>query len=48
MSVTCSDHRENMRLLALRLRLTEDDLKPDERKRIEAEVEAIENELGLN
>ena len=48
MTEACSEYRDSLRLLALRLRLTEDDLGADERQNLEAEVAVLENRLEMD
>jgi len=45
---TCSDYREEMRLIGLRKRLGEAQLSRDEKKRIEAEIAELEKALQLD
>ncbi len=45
---TCSDYREEMRLLGLRRRLEQEDLPPDERRRLEEEIRRLEREMGMD
>ena len=44
---TCSDYREEMRLLALRRRLEQPGLPEDERRRTAEEIEALEKALAM-
>ncbi|MBU2551852.1 MAG: hypothetical protein KKB20_25805 [Proteobacteria bacterium] len=48
MEVTCSEHRATLLLLALKRKLAEDGLDPDERARLEGEAARLESELGMN
>lgn len=48
MTEACCEYRDGLRLLALRLRLTEDDLGADERQNLEAEVAVLENRLEMD
>ena len=48
MSVTCAEHRETLRLLALKQRLAEKDLSLEERVILEAEAAELETELGMD
>lgn len=45
---TCSDYRQEMVLLALKKRLAEDPLTPEERRVIETEIAALEKEMGMD
>jgi hypothetical protein len=45
---TCSDYREEMRLIGLRKRLNEENLSPTEKKLIQAEIARLEKALQLN
>ena len=45
---TCAEYREEMRLLALRKRLEQDDLTEGERVTIEEEIQRIETLLGMD
>jgi hypothetical protein len=45
---TCSDYREEMRLIGLRKRLHETDLSPSEKQLVEAEIARLEEALQLN
>lgn len=45
---TCSDYREEMRLLGLRRRLEGGELTEDERQALTAEIEAAERALTLD
>ena len=45
---TCSDYREEMRLIGLKKRLNEDDLNPTEKQLVEAEIDRLEMALQLN
>ncbi len=44
---TCSDYRQEMRLLGLKRRLEQDDLSDEERGSIEEEIERLEREMGM-
>jgi hypothetical protein len=44
---TCSDYREEMRLLGLRRRLERDEVAEEERARLLREIEALERALSL-
>ena len=44
---TCSDYRQEMRLLGLKRRLEQDDLSDEERGSIQAEIERLEQEMGM-
>ena len=45
---TCSDYREEMRLIGLKKRLKEDTLSPTEKQIIEAEINNLEKTLHLD
>ena len=45
---TCSDYREEMRLVGLKKRLNEDSLSPTEKQIIEAEINNLEKTLQLD
>jgi len=45
---TCSDYREEMRLIGLRKRLSEAELSRAEKQLIEAEIARLEKALQLN
>ena len=45
---TCSDYREEMRLIGLKKRLNEDTLSPTEKQIIEAEINNLEKTLQLD
>jgi len=45
---TCSDYRQEMRLLGLKRRLEDPALTDDERRRLEAEIQALEREMGMD
>jgi len=45
---TCSDYREEMRLIGLKKRLNEDTLSPTEKQIIEAEINSLEKTLQLD
>jgi hypothetical protein len=45
---TCSEYREEMRLIGLRKRLNEADLSRTEKQLIEAEIARLEKALQLN
>lgn len=47
MSVTCSEHRETLVLLALKRRLAEEDLSEEERTRLSLEAAALEARLNM-
>lgn len=48
MSVGCAEHREGLRLLAMKLRLTEDNLDEDERQKLMDETAKLEAELDMD
>jgi len=45
---TCSDYREEMRLIGLKKRLNENDLNPTEKELLKAEIAKLEEALQLN
>jgi hypothetical protein len=45
---TCSDYREEMRLVGLKKRLNEETLSPVEKQTIEAEIARMEKTLQLD
>lgn len=45
---SCSDYREEMRLIGLKKRLNEDDLNPTEKELLKAEIVKLEEALQLN
>ena len=45
---TCSDYREEMRLIGLKKRLKDDTLSPTEKQIIEAEINNLEKTLHLD
>ena len=47
MKYTCEDYRSEMRLMALRKRLEEEDLGKEEKARIVKEIEKLEEEMKL-
>jgi hypothetical protein len=46
-SSSCEEYRDSQRLLALKIRLSEKNLDPEERREIERLVEDLEKELKL-
>ena len=48
MPVTCADYRLGRRLLALRTRLAQEDVPPEERRELEQEVAELERRLGMD
>ncbi|MCF8031436.1 MAG: hypothetical protein K9K66_17875 [Desulfarculaceae bacterium] len=46
--VPCADYRAEKRLLSLKRQLSADDLSPEERQRLEAEVAELERLLGMD
>jgi hypothetical protein len=48
MGVSCAEHRETLRLLALKQRLIEEDLDPEEKKDLEEEAALLEAKLGMD
>lgn len=47
MPPSCEEYRDLQQLLALRRRLTQDKLDPEEREEIERRIEELERELRL-
>jgi hypothetical protein len=47
MPSSCEEYRQHQQLLALRKRLAEDELKPEERKEIERLVQELEKKLKM-
>ncbi len=47
MNFSCAEYRHTQQLLALRKRLAEEDLTPEERKKLEELIRQLEEELGL-
>jgi len=45
---TCSDYREEMRLIGLKKRLSEENLSRTEKQSLEAEIAKLEKALQLN
>jgi hypothetical protein len=45
---TCSDYREEMRLIGLKKRLSEETLSPSEKRLIKAEIADLEKTLQLD
>jgi hypothetical protein len=45
---TCSDYREEMRLIGLKKRLSEENLSRTEKQALEAEIAKLEKALQLN
>ena len=48
MKYTCEDYRSEMRLMALRKRLEEEDLSKEEIARIGKEIKQLEDEMKLS
>ena len=48
MQVNCKEHRASLLLLAVKRRLAEEELKPEERLLLEAEASRLEALLGLD
>lgn len=46
--VACSEHRSGLMLLAIKMKLAEDDLDREERVRLEADLERLERELDMD
>jgi hypothetical protein len=47
MPIPCSEHRESLQLLALKKRLAEEKMDPEERKELEELIWNLEKKLGL-
>ena len=47
MPVSCTEHRETLLLLALKKRLAEETLQPEERQELEAEIRRLEERLKM-
>jgi hypothetical protein len=47
MASSCEEYRHQQQLLALKKRLSEDKLTPEERKELERLVEELENKLKM-
>lgn len=45
---TCNMYREEMQLIALKRRLSDESLTLEERSEVEAQVEALEAQMGLD
>ena len=45
---TCSDYREEMRLLGLKKRLNENDLSPAEKRSLDAEIAKLQKALQMD
>ena len=48
MKINCEEHRKNMELLALKMRLGKGIPDPKERSEVEERIKAIEEELELD
>lgn len=48
MKYTCEDYRSEMRLMALRKRLEEEDLSKEEKIRIGEEIKKLEEEMEIS
>jgi len=48
MKYTCEDYRQEMKLVALRKRLQQEDLSKTEKARIVKEIEKLEDEMKLS
>jgi hypothetical protein len=46
-SLSCEEYRDSNQLLALKIRLSENNLDPNERKEIEMLIEELEKKLKL-
>jgi hypothetical protein len=46
-SLSCEEYRDSQQLLALKIRLSENNLDPKERKEIERLIEELEKKLKL-
>ncbi len=47
MALSCEDYRDQQQLLALKKRLAENELDPEEREEIERLVGELESKLGM-
>ena len=47
MKYTCEDYRQEMKLMALRKRLEEEDLSKEEKTRLAEEIKKLEQEIKL-
>ncbi len=47
MEYTCEDYRQEMKLMALRKRLEEEDLSKEEKARLAEEIKKLEQEIKL-
>jgi hypothetical protein len=47
MPLSCEDYRDQQQLLALKKRLSEDELDPEEREEITRLVQELERKLGM-
>ena|GEM_PF-3794306 len=47
MKYTCEDYRQEMKLMALRKRLEEEDLSKEEKARLAEEIKKLEQEIKL-
>ncbi len=47
MPLSCEEYRQQQQLLALKKRLAEDELKPEDREEIERLVQELERELKI-
>jgi hypothetical protein len=45
--LSCEEYRDSQRLLALRIRLSENNLDPEERKEVERLIQELEEKLKL-
>lgn len=45
---TCTDYREEMRLLALKRRLAQEELPEQERQRVSEEIARLEQAMAMN
>lgn len=48
MKYTCNDYRQEMILVGLRRQLTDPDIDPAEKKRIEEEIRKLEAAMGMD
>ena len=46
--VSCAEHRTGLRLLAVKVKLAEENLEPSERELLEAEAAWLESELEMD
>jgi hypothetical protein len=46
-AISCAEYRDSQRLLALKIRLSERDLDPEERREIERLIAELEKKLNI-